>query len=181
MLVSWAGVVSVPRDHSAVKPASWAGVVSVPGKHSAVKPALDGQDALYAASRSSRVGACLAGARASPLFCTLIPNGAERGVIWNRATATAGFLVIPGEITLATFAHGALPRAARRPWGARRVPLVIRHACAIGVPRENTMSRALSAAARARVAGPTIRGRSAAGAPWTSRGERSSGGASSSG
>ena len=56
MPVSWAGVVSVPREHSAVKPASWAGVVAVPGEHSAAKPALDGQDALYVASHSSRVG-----------------------------------------------------------------------------------------------------------------------------
>ena len=119
MPVSWAGVVSAPREHSTVKPASWAGVVAVPGDHSAAKPALDGQDALYVASHSSRVGACLAGARAWPLFCSLIPNGAERGVIWNRATAAAGFLVIPGRITLAALAHGALPRAARRPWGAR--------------------------------------------------------------
>ena len=58
MPVSWAGVVSVPREHSAVKPASWAGVASVPGEHSAPKPALDGQDALYAASHSSRMGSC---------------------------------------------------------------------------------------------------------------------------
>ena len=56
MPVSCAGVVAVPRGHSAVKPASWAGVVAVPGEHSAAKPALDGQDALYVASHSSRVG-----------------------------------------------------------------------------------------------------------------------------
>ena len=58
MLVSWAGVVSVAREHSAVKPASWAGVVAVAREHSAAKPVLDGQDALYVASHSSRMGSC---------------------------------------------------------------------------------------------------------------------------
>ena len=106
MLVSWAGVVSVPRDHSAVKPASWAGVVAVPGEHSAAKPALDGQDALYVASHFSRVGACLAGARAWPLFCSLIPNG-------------AGLASMPGFV-FSELAEQAPARSAPR---APRLPL----------------------------------------------------------
>ena len=71
--------------------------------------------AMYVTSHSSRVDA----PEAAGVICSLIPNAAERGLIWNRATAATNFLVIPGEITLATLAHGALPRAARRPWGAR--------------------------------------------------------------